>query len=112
LVKCIKCSILNKIFLVLSLKNFKLYFYVVISSFPQKNLIFIKYFLEKKIFIKSPYHKRKKDKNNDTHPLSPATPSHTTKKIIPSKIKKIPPSYLEKQPNFSLVCHPRNKPLA
>jgi hypothetical protein len=24
---------------------------------------------------------------------------------------KIPPFYLEKKPNFSLPCHPRNKPL-
>jgi hypothetical protein len=79
---------------------------------PKIYINFIKYFFEKKIFIKSPYHKREKDKNNDTHPLSPTTPSHTTKKIIPLKIKKIPPSYLEKQPNFSLPCHTRNKPLA
>jgi hypothetical protein len=27
------------------------------------------------------------------------------------KIKKILPSYLEKQPNFSFPCNPRNNPL-
>jgi len=43
--------------------------------------------------------------------LSPNTPSHTTKRIIPLKIKKIPLSCLEKQPNFTLPCHPRNNPL-
>jgi len=33
-------------------------------------------------------------------------PSHTTKRIIRWEIKKIPPSCLEKQPNFSLPCYP------
>ncbi len=42
----------------------------------------------KKIFIKSPYHKRKKDKKTNTHPLSPTTPSHTTTKLIPWIFKK------------------------
>ncbi len=81
-------------------------------SIPQKKiLIFIKYFLDKKIFIKSPYHKRKKCQKTNTHPLSPNTPSHTAKRIIPWKIKKISHSCLGKQPNFSLPCHPRNNPL-
>jgi hypothetical protein len=47
-------------------------------------------------------------KKRCTHPLSPTTPSHTTKEIILLKTKKTPPSHLEKQPNFSLPCHPRN----
>jgi len=30
---------------------------------------------------------------------------------MPWKIKKIPRSFLEKHPNLSLPCHPRNNPL-
>jgi len=77
---------------------------------PQKILIFIKYFLEKKTSLSHHITKKIKMKKNNTHPLSPNTPSHTTKRIIPQKIKKIPPSCFEKQPNFSLPCHPRNNP--
>jgi hypothetical protein len=46
-------------------------------------LVFIKKILEKKIFIKSPYNERKKEKKEYTHRLSPTTPSHTTKEISP-----------------------------
>jgi hypothetical protein len=34
-------------------------------------------------------------RKTNTHLFSPNTPSHTTKRIIPWKIKKFPPSYLE-----------------
>jgi len=74
--------------------------------FPKKDINFCKIFSGEKIFIKSPYHKKK-----HTHPLSPSTPSHITKIIIPWKFLKIPLSYLEKQPKFSFPCHPRNKVL-
>jgi len=65
----------------------------------------------KKIFIKSPYHKRKKDKKNIPTPF--LQPPHPTppKEYFLGNFFKIPPSYLEKQPNFSLPCHPRNKHL-
>ncbi len=40
-------------------------------------IIFYKIFSWEKIFIESPYHKRKY-----THPLSPTTPSHNTKTLF------------------------------
>jgi hypothetical protein len=73
-------------------------------------LIFIKYFLEKKISLSHCITKEKKTKKK-LHLLSPNTPSHTTKRIIPWNFLEIPPSYLQKQPNFSLPCHPRNNHL-
>jgi len=77
----------------------------------KKDIYFYKLFLEKKNFIKSPCHKRqKRKKKKKTHHLSPTTPSHTTKNIIPWKIKKIPPSYLENQPNFSLHATQETNP--
>jgi len=54
--------------------------------------------------------KTKRENKIDPPPFSNHPIPHH-QKIIPSKIKKIPPSYLENQPNFSLPCHPRNKPL-
>jgi hypothetical protein len=75
---------------------------------PKKDIIFYKIFFGEKIFIESPYHKIK---IKNTHLLSPNTPSHTTKRIIPRKIKMNPLSCLEKQSNFSFPCHPRNNPL-
>jgi len=52
--------------------------------FPKKKIsIFVKYFLEKKSSLSHHITKEKKTKKKYTHPLSPATPSHTTKKIIP-----------------------------
>jgi hypothetical protein len=75
-------------------------------------LIFVKYFLEKKSSLSHHITKKnKKNKEKYTHLLSPTTPSHPMKKKIPWIFFKIPPSYFEKQPNFSLPCHPRNKPL-
>jgi hypothetical protein len=47
---------------------------------------------------------KKKEKQN-------STPSHTTKEIFFEKQKKPQPSYLEKQPNFCLPCHPKTQPL-
>jgi hypothetical protein len=60
-------------------------------------------YLLETIFIKLPYHERKKK-----HLFSINTLSHTTRRIVPWKIRKIPPSCLEKQPNFSLPCYPRH----
>ncbi len=56
-------------------------------SIPLKKILIKK--ILRKYFIKSPYYKRKKEKkNNNTHLFSPNTWSHTTKWIIPWKIKK------------------------
>jgi hypothetical protein len=73
----------------------------------QEILIFIKYFLEKEYSLSHHITKDKNIKRKYSHHLSLTTPSHTTKKLIPWKIEKIPPSYFEKQPNFSLPCHPK-----
>jgi hypothetical protein len=55
----------------------------------KKDINFYKIFSWEKIFIKSPFHPQKKmKKKRQTHPLSPTTPSHATKKIIPWKVKK------------------------
>jgi hypothetical protein len=80
-------------------------------SIPKKKILFFyKIFSWDKIFIKSMSQKTKIKLKKKTQPLSLTTSSHTTKKIIPWKIKEISPSYLQNQLNFSLPCHPRNKP--
>ncbi len=71
----------------------------------QKNDIdLFKIFSWEYIFIKSSYYERKKKKKK-------STPSHTTKEMFFEKQKKPQASYLEKQPNFSLPCHPKTQPL-
>jgi hypothetical protein len=70
---------------------------------PQKKiLVFIKYFLEKKSSLNHHIIKEKKTSTFTKHPI----PHHQKNNSL--KIKKIPPSCLEKQPKFSLPCHPRN----
>jgi hypothetical protein len=54
--------------------------------------------------------KEKRQEKKHTHPFFLNTPSHTTKRIIPWKIKKIPPSYLEKQPKLLLPMPPKKQP--
>jgi hypothetical protein len=48
--------------------------------------------------------KEKRRKKNPTHPTPP-------KKYFLENKKKPQPSYIEKQPNFSLSCHPKTQPL-
>jgi len=57
-------------------------------------LIFIKYFFEKNSLLSHHITKEKKTQKR-TLSLSPNTPSHTTKRIIPWNFLKIPPSYLQ-----------------
>jgi hypothetical protein len=53
-------------------------------SIPQKKiLIFIKKNFEEKSSLNHYITKEKDQKKTHTHPLSPKTPSHTTKRIIP-----------------------------
>jgi hypothetical protein len=74
-------------------------------SIPKKKiLIFIKYFLEKKSSLS--HHITKKNPTPFLQPSHPTPPKNNS-----LKLKKIPPSYFEKQPNFPLPCHLRNKPL-
>jgi len=52
-------------------------------------LIWIKYFLENKSSLSHHIMKEKRRKKEYTHPLSPTTPSHTTKKKFLEKQKKL-----------------------
>ncbi len=88
----------------------------------KNNINFYKIFSWEKLFIKSSYSEKKKTEEY-THPIFPTTPSHTTKKIIPWKIKKSPtflfwkttkllyPMPPKKQP-FELIPIPKNNHLS
>jgi hypothetical protein len=67
-------------------------------------LICLKYFIEN-ISSLSHHITKEKRRKNKFHPI----PHH--QKNIFWKTKKPQPSYLEKQPNFSLPCHPKTQPL-
>jgi len=78
---------------------------------------FYKIFAKKKSSLSHHIMGKKKGKKK-THPLSPTTHLTSPKKEFPKKSKKKKkekkkpqPSYLEKQSNFSLPCHPRDNPL-
>jgi hypothetical protein len=67
--------------------------------------IFIKYFLEKKISLSHHITKEKKTFISSKHPI----PHHQKNNSL--KNQKNLTFHLEKQPNFSLPCHPKNNPL-
>jgi hypothetical protein len=98
---------------------------VCVENFPfpkKRNLIFIKYFLEKKSSLNHHITKEKKKKKKkyiSTLFLKPSYP--TPPKNIPWKIKEIPPSYIDKElklpmppkkQTFEISPHPKkNSPL-
>jgi len=72
-------------------------------------LICIKYFVENKSSVSHHIMKEKRKKN--THPLSPTTPSHTTKNQIPWKIKKNSTLLPTKTTKLLLPMPLKNQPL-
>ncbi len=76
-------------------------FCLEIFPFPQKRYYFYKIFPWEKIFIKSPYHKRKKvkKKNIPIHFLQTPHPTPPKEQFL-GKTKKISPSCLEKNQTF------------
>jgi len=86
----------------------------------QKKFVnFYKIFSSEKNFIKSPYQKRRRQYIKIyTRPLSPTTPSHTTKNQFLGKLKKslfptlknnqTSPSHATQETNLWISPHPKN----
>jgi hypothetical protein len=85
---------------------------IFFHSLKKRLLTFIKYFLEKKSSLSHHVTKDKKREKKIVPPPLSNDPIPHHQKNNSLKIKKISPSNLENQLNFSFSCHLRNKPLS